>query len=430
MIILAWILKLIGKFLRLSGLGGGTALPGIIIERFFPSFISKYTKNYDKIVLVTGTNGKTTTQKLTRHILENADVDVVSNTSGANLIRGIASSIINDMSIFGKVRSDVAVFEVEEATMPILCDYVNASYIIVTNLYRDQLDAYGEVMKTREYIITGIKKQRRATIVLLGDDENVSSIANEVKNRTVLFSVRDKRTKEIFYEKPSFRYKSRKNVSRVYANYVKIQDDLSTRFNIYGSGKPIRDVHFQSPGIHYIYNAVAAVAVANRIKKQTSQKIRIAFEKFDPAFGRGEIIRVDDKTLRLLLIKNPASFTATLQMLEKKIDLKLLIIINDNIADGRDVSWLWDSRLEILDKENISWVTVSGTRAKDMMLRLKYADIGSLNVEVEEHIQKALDISLSNLNKEETLYILPTYTAMLDVRKFISNITDIKKFWK
>lgn len=430
MIIIIWFSKLLIFILRLLKIGGGTSLPGLIIEKYFPSIISKISRKYEKIIFVTGTNGKTTTQRLIRHILNYSQKEAVSNSSGANLFRGVATTIISDTDWKGDVGSKILVLEVEEATMPILAKYINPSVIVVTNLYRDQLDAYGELFKTRSMIKEAIEKSSESTIILNGDDPNVASLANSVKNKTLLFSLSDERIDEILYEKKNFDLKRKKDLYKIKAENIKINKDLSSKFDYIEKGFKISALNFKAPGFHYIYNAIAAIASAKEVEKLKKRKIQASLSTFQPAFGRGETIKINGRKIKLLLIKNPASFTANLFMLKNIINLKLMIIINDNIADGKDVSWLWDAQIESLKEKNISWITVSGKRALDMQLRLKYAELNNLGIEVEESISKALDISLGKLNKGETLFILPTYTSMLEVRKQIGKIVNINKFWE
>lgn len=422
--------KLVRKLLRLFKLGGGTSLPGLIFERYFPHYLSTLTEQYKNIVFISGTNGKTTTQRFLAHLLESKGIKIVSNKSGANLIRGIASTIVADCNIFGKAKSDSAVFEVEEATMPHLTKLVNPNHIIITNLFRDQLDAYGEVVKTRSYLLDAIKGARQAKVFLNGDDENVSSIAGEVGNKVTFFRLRDERIKEIFYERSYYKLRKISGGKVLFAGHVKIDKDLSTSFDVYGLEETLKDIHFKSPGLLNIYNALAAIAVATQIKKFKLSELRSFSSLFAPAFGRGEVVKINGKQIRLLLIKNPVSFSANLDMLKNILNLKLMVIINDKIADGRDVSWLWDSKVEVLKNAQIAWMTISGRRAFDMLLRLKYAEIKTMGIEVEPNIVRALDISLSKLGNGETLFILPTYTAMLEVRKAIGNIVKIREFWK
>ena len=408
---------------------GGTSLPGLLVESHFPKLLTKLGKNYKKIILVTGTNGKTTSQKLITYLLESKGKQVVSNRSGANLIRGIASAMITDSNIFGKVRSNYAVFEVEEASMPILCKYISPSIIVITNLYRDQLDAYGEIIQTRQYFEKAILLSKKATLVLNGDDENVSSLANDVKNKVIFYKIRDRRVSELLFEKKYYRLKRSGQKRIVFAKNIRIENDLTTRFDVFGTTTPLRNVHFSSPGIHYIYNCLASIVAVNELVRNTSSQLCGVISSFEPAFGRGEIVKVQDKTLRILLVKNPASLTAILNTIKGIANLKLLVALNDNIADGTDVSWIWDAKCEVLDKSIISWIVLSGNRAADLNLRFKYMDLKT-HIEIETNLQKALDIAISKLAPSETLYIIPTYTAMLEIRNYLGDIIKIKKFWQ
>ncbi|MBN2015923.1 DUF1727 domain-containing protein [Candidatus Dojkabacteria bacterium] len=430
MFIISNLAKIVIVLLRFFRLGGGTSLPGLLIEKYFPSLISKSARKYKEIVLITGTNGKTTTQQLLKHLLTTKGIKVVSNVSGANLFRGIVSAILMDCNLFGKVRSDIAVFEVEEATIPNLVKYLVPNYIIVTNLFRDQLDAYGEVVKTRSYIQEAINRSREAVLILNSDDENVSSLSTGLRNKTIFFSIQDKRKKDIFFERKYFKFTGDKPRDNAFAEKIKINEDLSSVFDYVGLNKIFKNIEFSPPGIQNIYSAIAAITTATQLTNFNNKELNKVFHSFIPAFGRGELVNVQGRSIKILLIKNPASFTANLSMLRSKSALKLMIVINDEIADGRDVSWLWDSKVELLSEADISWITVSGKRANDMLLRLKYAEVALLSADVESNIAEALSMSLARLKEGETLYILPTYTAMLGVRKAIGNITKIREFWK
>lgn len=423
-------IKFVSSVLRLTRIGGGTSLPGLLIENYFPSFLVQLFSQYKKVVIVTGTNGKTTTQRFIKHLFEANNIKITSNISGANLFRGIATCVIRDTNIFGRIKSDISVIEVEEATMPILTKYVKPDFIVVTNLFRDQLDAYGELIKTREYIKAAIVNCPKSTLVLNSDDGNVKSLSNGLKNKIIHFSINDTRKDDIFFEPVHVRSIGKKITKNVYAKNLVKHDDMSFEFDLYGFGKPVRNIRFPIPGVQNIYSAIAALSVVQNLKKISDKKIKHQIADFKPAFGRGEIVNIGNKKIQLLLIKNPASFTANINMLKGLARLNLLIIINDNIADGRDVSWLWDTKFELLEKSDIASITISGIRAADMALRLKYASITPMSSEVEENVSKALDVALSKTPEKSTLFILPTYTAMFDVRKSIGNIVNIKEFWK
>jgi len=422
--------KLITGIIRVFGLGGATSLPGLILEKYFPDKIEYFFKPYKKIIFITGTNGKTTTQRCLRHLIELKGKRVVSNKSGANLLRGIISSLIVDRNVFAKAKSDICIFEVEEATMPILTKYVKPSFILITNLFRDQLDAYGEITKVRNDIVQSVKNSPRSILFLNEDDPSVCSISSEVKNKSYYFFIKDRRKKEIFYEKSAHMNKIDTNAEVVYACRIKIDNDLSSYFDVHLKDKKYRGIRFESPGIMNVYNAVLAIFAADKIIKYSESEIVNAFSTYKVAFGRGEVIKIGSKYIRLLLIKNPASLSLNLDMLKNQRDLKLMIILNDNTADGRDISWIWDANFKVISKTSIASLIVSGKRAYDMNIRLKYADINAMSKEVEPVLSHALDLALSMLNDEETLYILATYTGMLEIRKVIGGIVNLRKFWK
>lgn len=429
-LLIVFISKIIIFILRFFKIGGGTTLPGLLVEKYYPRLLKKFSKRYKKIILITGTNGKTTTQQLLRHLLESEDKKVVSNISGANLVRGIASAIIQDVSLVGKIESQIAVFEVEEASMPIIAKHVDPDFVVVTNLFRDQLDVYGEILQTRKYILEAIKRCKNAKLILNKDDANVASIANDLNNSVRYFYVDDERSKQLYYEREYFDIKPNKSPKNCYAKNVELKQGMKTNFDVQFSRKKINDLSLSTPGLQNIYCAIAAVSVLCEITDCESQSIRHAFKSFKPAFGRGEKITVNNKNFRILLVKNPSSFTANLQMLKNISKLKLFIIINDNIADGRDVSWLWDADLSTLKKADLSWMSISGTRAYDMKLRCKYAGLEDKKIETEINLRKAFDISNAKLKEDETLFILPTYTAMLQIRKLFRSISNIKNFWE
>lgn len=430
MILIINFLKLILNILRFSKLGNGTTLPGLIIEKNFKSYFTYATKNCKNIILITGTNGKTTTQRFISYILKSFGLKVTSNGSGANLLRGIASTLIRDSDILGKVKSDFIVLEVEEATMPILTSLIQPNYIIITNIFRDQLDMYGEITKTREYILQALKNCPKSKVILNKDDENVASLANEISNKIIYFSVISKEKMPMF-EKNVSRFKRIKNTDSVYSENIIINKDLSTDFSFFKNSKKTLSLHFNPAGIAGIYNATAALAfLTDFFNKDKFSKIERFTKTFLPVFGRGEEININQKKLKIILVKNPASFTLTLDSLKNVLNLNLLLILNDNIADGRDISWIWDINFDHLNKKNIQSITISGTRAFDMCLRIKYNNFENFKIFVEPNLRKALDYALSRTSKNQTLFILPNYTAMLEIRKIISTMTKISSMWQ
>jgi len=428
MIIIVYITKIISFLLNLVKISGGTSLPGLLIENYFPHIITKLSKQYKVIVLITGTNGKTSTQRILAHILTVKDMKVNSNKSGANLLRGIITSVINDTNLLLRIKCDIAIFEVEEASLPILTKYIKSDFIVVTNIFRDQLDLYGELVKTRNLIVEGIKNNLNSHVFLNKDDPYVTSIKNDINNTVTYYKIKDKRKKNILYEILYKTSRTQKVDRYIYARDIILRKDLSSTFYVYGLDKKSYKISINNPGIENIYNTIAALSVAFKIVKLSDEDLNKAFLTLKQVFGRGEIIKIGEKVLRLFLIKNPASFTSNLETIKNINVLKLMIIINNKIADGKDVSWLWDVKFSVLKRTNISWVIISGKRAYDMDVRLKYTDLNLGNIETETNLNKAFDIALSKLSDGETLFILPNYTAMLEIRKIIGQLVKVDKY--
>lgn len=431
--------KLLTFLLRLTNRGGGTTLPGLLVEMYFPNVFSKLIRQIPKKIVITGTNGKTTTQTLLVSMLQEAGYKVASNISGANLSRGIISSLMNQANILGKLDYDYAVFEVEEGTFPKIATELDASIIVVTNLFRDQLDAYGEIDKTKEYILEAINKTKEAKVILNANDPRVLEIGKEIENKTLYFGLNKEDQRHFAYEGEQVaKVAMKRNV--LTATNIRVNNDLSSSFDI--KTEKIEINNFKSPGVYNVYNALAAIQIA-LTEKLTIEDIQSAFDKFEPAFGRGEEVKIERKLIKMLLIKNPAGFSITLQMLNK-IEVKdLFILINDNIADGKDVSWLWDSKIELINDISPKNIVLSGTRAEDMLLRLKYAmdtrirkvtynhfKSGETNIYIEPQIQKAVNKALEVAEIGNYIYTLPTYTAMLELRKELGKRVKLKDFWK
>lgn len=408
--------RFVTSILRLTGKGRGTALPGLIVERYFSFLIPYIFQLLPKTILITGTNGKTTTRTILTKILEDSGQKVIQNKSGSNLIRGLISEILSEVSLMGNLDKDIAVFEVEEATMPKLCLLINSEQIIVTNLYRDQLDAYGEIDRTEKFIQEAIDLSKQATVILNGDDPRVSKLTTKAKK--IFFGIDDAYIKLFRYEGTQ----STKAEIDIQATNIKIHSNLSNSFEI-----EKESYQLNLPGVFQIYNALAAVTSAKELGYD--KDLNKVIEKVKPAFGRGEIIEYNDSTLQFLLIKNPAGLNLTLRLLnEIDKELKLIIILNDQTADGKDVSWIWDAEMEMLKDMNITEIICSGSRANDMLLRIKYS-LGELKTHSLNHYSTLDNKTQIKLVKMEDFpkilnrgnyYVLPTYTAMLQLRKLLT----------
>ena len=413
--------------LRLSKRGSGTALPGLIVSKYFPFAFEALISQIPNVIVITGTNGKTTTQTILSSLLsQSPEVKLLRNSAGANLLQGILSELMRQSNALGSLDFTHAVLEVEEATLPRIAKALRPKIIAVTNLYRDQLDAYGEIDITEAYIRDGIAQSPQAVAVVNGDDPRTSRLTQNLKNQTHYVSLPAEYTEALPYEGET------RNTDAIATNIlraknIRINDDLTTCFDITGTvgsqDLQYHDAQIASPGFFHVYNALTAVTIG-KLLNIDDQKLIEGLGAFEPAFGRGELlVKTDGKksiNYRLLLIKNPASFTLNLDLLRKIPRLRLILAINDNTADSKDVSWLWDSDLELLNDANIDWIFCTGVRAKDMHLRLKYAFTDpTIKISTMESIQAAIDQSFAQADEGDTVCVMPTYTSMLEFRKLM-----------
>jgi UDP-N-acetylmuramyl tripeptide synthase len=426
--------KLLTALLKATRMGSGTALPGLLVSQYFPFVFKLLVLQIPHIIAVTGTNGKTTTQTMLTSILrQSPQFRILQNKAGANLSQGILSELLKQASPLGKLNFTHAVLEVEEATLPRIAKLLNPKLIAVTNLYRDQLDAYGEIDVTEHYIHQGIAQCPETLAVLNGDDPRTARLTKSLPNATYYVSLPATYACYLPYEGQTTRLDDlTENVLR--AENIQIRDDLTTTFEAVGVINQTKIDHLPaqiaSPGFFHVYNALTAMTIA-RLLGLSDQQLQTGLAQFQPAFGRGErLIKQEGSkrvTYRLLLVKNPASFSLNLNLLRHIPQLKLIIAINDNTADGKDVSWLWDSELECLDGVDIDWIMCTGVRAKDMKVRLKYALTDQTLISqilADENLQTVIDHSFQRAKDGDTLFVLPTYTAMLKYRKLMGKALE------
>jgi lipid II isoglutaminyl synthase (glutamine-hydrolysing) len=341
------------------------------------------------------------------------------------------SELLKQSNAVGRLDFTHAVLEVEEATLPRIAKLIKPNIIAVTNLYRDQLDAYGEIDRTEKLIRDGIAQCPTAAVVVNGDDPRTSRLTQGLGNATYFMALAPEYAKFLPYEgKLNPRDPDGQGLE---ATDIHINEDLTTDFSVQGQINHEK-VHLPqartvSPGFFHVYNALTAIAIAHLLGIDGATAIA-GLKTFKPAFGRGEILtrQQGDKQVnyRLLLVKNPASFSLSLELLRNIPALKLILAINDNTADGKDVSWLWDSELERLNQANIDWILCTGVRAKDMAVRLKYALEASPGpIPAEESIRQVIDSSFEKAGSGDTIFVLPTYTAMLEFRKLMGKTLDV-----
>lgn len=416
------LIKLLTFFLRRFTSYSATALPGLLIEKYFPATASKLFSQLDQVVVVTGTNGKTTTVHMISELLRQNGMPFITNRSGSNMTRGLLSTLVDQSNWRGVISTKLAVLEVEEATLPRLVKHLKPQTIVVTNIYRDQLDAYGEIDKTFEYLATAIKESNNSNLVLNGDDERVLKLSEFSKGKKSLISFEESYLRLIKSENRS--PVLRKEDSHIITGIRTDGDSLSNTFEI-RQGKNTLSVFEPIPGAFNCFSATAALlafaSIVGRDLFLLSSKYDIDFGKLRPAFGRGEILEHGDTRYQIFLGKNPAGLSLNLHLLaQAKAGEAILLILNDNTADGRDVSWIWDVDLSALksilsgsEGPQKTKIFVAGTRGLDMALRLKYEGIR------EVRIFKDIGEAIREIGREkfEKVYVLPTYTAMLDFRK-------------
>jgi lipid II isoglutaminyl synthase (glutamine-hydrolysing) len=406
--------NIISSLSRLLGKGSGTALPGYFVEKYSPWLLEPLLKNYEEIIVITGTNGKTTTRTILSHIYKSLGKSVVTNSGGANIIRGIASTLLQDKSLFGKAKHKIAILEVEEASLPILTKYCKLNTLILTNIFRDQLDAYGEIDTTLGFFTTAITQGMPTRIIANTDDKKLlSSIPSAYQNRLEGFAVTDPTA-----DLPT--YESIELSSNIYPNTFVNAEKMSTtqtqtHISIDTPGARL-EATISLLGVYNVYNTLAAIMASY---PQFGNSALSVLASYKPAFGRGESIHINNASIQLMLIKNPAGFEQVLDVIHTSNQNKpvsVAILINDNTADGKDVSWLWDANVEqFVKNQAIHWVRTGGTRGLDMLIRLKYSGIE--NPQKSWYKETVQDLVSDTVAHTGTVYILATYTALLSVRK-------------
>jgi UDP-N-acetylmuramyl tripeptide synthase len=445
--------KLVLKTSRALGRGGGSALPGLLAERVDPGIGHQLARRLPQgSIVITGTNGKTTTVKMLAQVLEDAGEKLVTNRAGSNLSRGVVSALVEHIGSDGRFRQSMGLFEVDEAAMPAVSAMLQPKAIMVLNLFRDQLDRYGELDTTAAKLGKAIAASD-AIIYLNADDPLVASLASYAKpERVRFFGVDDVPTTKLMHDVTAdsincpvcgraLRYSrnffghighyacpeghfERPHPS-VTADAITLgADDSSFRLNL--AGHDALKVSLHLPGLYNIYNALAAASLAVDQGLAPTQ-IAQSLERAEAAFGRVEKLQIKGRTLYLLLVKNPTGFNQIIQtfLLQEK-QQNLLMVINDNFADGRDISWLWDVAFEEMLPQQHR-IDVSGLRATDMALRLKYAGIPTAGM--EKGLKTALNQFIAQVPEGGTGYIIPTYTAMLALRRRLGGMIKLKGEW-
>lgn len=433
-------------FLSKNILKGGTTFPGTIALKFDKNILKTVSHGY-KTILVTGTNGKTTTTSMITNVLRAEGYDVITNNTGANLFRGIVTCFIDNFRFFKKKTNSYAVIEVDEANVKFVTEYISPDIITITNLFRDQLDRYGEVYSTLDKILEGIHKTPNTKLILNGDDslfgkldldntiiyygfnKGITSNASIEVNADAKFCKFCKAPYEynfITYNHlgdfycPNCGYK-RPELSYHVDEITELAADFST-VTINNT-----EVTISQSGAYNIYNGLCAFAITKELGVST-KTIQDSLSKQDSSFGRQEEITVKDKSLKIILVKNPAGYNQAIDTLcLNKEPFSTVFFLNDNYADGQDVSWIWDVEFEKLNSLPIKDIFISGIRMYDMAVRLKTAGLNQDNFHIEADYEK-LTTLIENTSTNR-VYVLATYTAMINYRKYLYSKGYIKKLW-
>lgn len=389
--------KIVSKASRLRG-GHGSALPGLVVEKVSPHFLRDALTNLPYgVVVISGTNGKTTTTKIVVELLRAAGLKVFTNPSGSNFTRGIASVAALEMRR-GRLDADIAVVELDEAHAVHFVRQVPPKYSLILNVLRDQLDRFGEIDTTAK-LLAKVADQTTGTVVLNREDPLVAAIT---ANRKVYFGYSGSVATLFPNDDELYSTKKRSSASQPDATVTLDELDGSmATFNIGSSELLLR-------GAHNALNAAAALALVREILGDTfeADESLAALSQVQPAFGRGESFTINGQPLELILVKNPSGFRISLAS-QNDPNAATMIAINDQYADGRDMSWLWD-----VDFSKLSSVAmISGVRAYDMALRLETSGIDVGAVETD------LTVAVDQFLTDRPMQIYATYTAMLKIRK-------------
>ncbi|WP_419925877.1 MurT ligase domain-containing protein [Candidatus Poriferisocius sp.] len=440
-----------GRLSQGLGKGGGTTLPGLVLNRLRPNATAEMAGAIaGGVILISGTNGKTTTARLVRAVLDASGAKVVANTAGSNLERGVASALLNAGG------AEMALFEADEAALPGLIEQTRPRVVALMNLFRDQLDRYGELEHLAQRWSEAVAGLDPATIVVYNaDDPAVAEIAAPHPN-TVSYGIDDARVGRDRLPHAADATECRRCGTRLRHEMVTIAhlgrwccpscglarpqpEVAATRVELHGMGGqrlalatpcgPI-ELSLRLPGTHNAYNAVAATATALALGL-APESIGPALARRQAAFGRAERTSVGDARLTTLLAKNPAGANENIRtMLLEGGALHLLVLLNDRTADGQDVSWIWDVDYELLlHSDRLASLTVGGDRAHDMALRFRYAGFDPDEMSVAPSVSAALDAALADCGAGD-LYVLPTYTALLELQAVLAGRGLAPAFWE
>ena len=440
-------LRAAGALSRVAVRGGGTTLPGKLLWKLDPAAIDRLATRLEQgSVLVSATNGKTTSAAMVAEILR-PRVRVAHNSSGANLVSGIASTLLHANG------AQLGLFEVDEAALPEVARRLRPRALLLGNLFRDQLDRYGELELVAARWRDAVASLPDAELIVNGDDPQVGELARG--HRARVFGLDDPRlARPALQHAADSKYCLRCGTPYDYkAAYVGHLGDY--RCPTCGHERPKLDVTAREielhglegaaftlaapegtarvelalPGLYNVYNALGAGSLALTLGASLDEVVA-GLERFSAAFGRFERITIGDRRLLMLLVKNPAGANEAVRTLvEGRAPTVAVVALNDAIADGRDVSWIWDVDFEPL-LAGLDRLVATGTRAAELALRFAYGGLSRGRIEVVPSLEAALDRGLELTPAGGELVVLPTYTAMLALRKIVAGRGHVTNYWQ
>ncbi len=448
--------RAVGALARASGRGGGTSLPGKVLMRLEPGAIGELAARLrDGSVVLSATNGKTTTAAMISSVLERRGARLVHNRAGANMAGGVASALAAAARRGGRaLDGDLGLFEIDEFWLAQMIEALAPRAVLLSNLFRDQLDRYGELETIAQRwaeVAAGLPAS--TSLVLNADDPLVADLGRETPANVLYFGVDDDSL-----ARPELQHASdSKHCRRCGAPYeytaiylghlghyrcptghadrpqpairatdVTLNGIRSAAFTLHVEGESAR-VELPLPGLYNVYNALGAAALCTALGVPARDTVA-GLQAVAPAVGRAETIPLRGRDTSLLLIKNPAGANEVLRTLTLEPgELDLLGILNDRIADGRDVSWVWDADWEIV-APHVRRMVCAGTRAAELAVRLKYAGVDPERLQVVESLPDGLDAALGG--GEGPLYVLPTYTALIELRELLAARGEAADYWR
>ena len=447
--------RMVGEVARRAGRGGGTSLPGKVLIALEPGAISELSARLPRgSVVISATNGKTTTAAMVASVLGHAGVPVVHNRAGANMAGGVASALLAAARGGGRIEGDLGLFEIDEFWLDRITPELEPRGILLANLFRDQLDRYGELDTIADrWAAVASAAGATGRLVLNADDPLIADLGRDAPNVTY-FGLEDPSVAipemqhasdskhcrrcgaayvyEAVYLGHLGRYRCpscgrERPAPSVAAERIELDGTRRSRFEL-TTPAGSAPVELPLPGVYNVYNALGAAALCLELGVPL-ETVVAGLHDVTAAFGRAERIAIGDVELQVLLVKNPAGANEILRTLVlEHEELDVLAILNDRTADGRDVSWVWDADFEML-AGHVRRVTCAGTRAAELAVRLKYAGIPTDRLHVTPGLPSALDEALAAVESGH-LYVLPTYTALLELRQELAARGHAVRFWE